>query len=131
MRRFHTLPLAALALLGALCAAPARAGVTVGEIAHLKDTGGSVLTGVGLVMGLNGTGDQGKDPAVARALMTYYANNGNTLGSLDELKNAKTVALVTVMCRIPEGGWRQDDLFDVTVMATHNAIASYSSVATR
>jgi flagellar P-ring protein precursor FlgI len=25
------------------------------------------------------------------------------------------------MCTIPEGGWRQDDRFDITVMASHNA----------
>lgn len=120
MRRLIRSVCAAFALIGVLCA-PARAGVTVGEIAHLKDTGGSVITGVGLVMGLNGTGDSGKDPAVARALMAYYASLGNTVGSLEELKNAKTVALVNVLCSIPEGGWRQDDQFDVTVTATHVA----------
>src|ERR1051326_5756929 len=120
MRRLFRLLAAAVALGGFVCA-PAAGGVTVGEIAHLKDTGGSVISGVGLVMGLAGTGDAGKDAAIARPLMAYYAANGNTLANLDELKNAKSVALVTVMCTIPEGGWRQDDLFDVTVVATHNA----------
>ncbi len=110
----------ACALIGTLCA-PSRAGVTVGEIAHLKDTGGSVITGVGLVTGLNGTGDSGKDPVVARALQAYYASLGNAVASLDELKNAKSVALVNVTCTIPEGGWRQDDQFDVTVTTTHGA----------
>lgn len=120
MRRLLQFIAAAIALTSALCA-PTAAGITVGEVARLKDSGGSVITGVGLVMGLNGTGDPGKDPAVARALMAYYANQGNAIEKIEELKNAKTVALVTVMCSIPEGGWRQDDRFDVTVMATHAA----------
>jgi flagellar P-ring protein precursor FlgI len=115
-----TLAAAILALLGLFCA-PIRAAVTVGEIARLKDTGISVLQGNGLVMGLNGTGDSGKDPVLARQLLEYYKANGNPLGSIDELKNANTVAIVNVMCTIPEGGWKVDDCFDVTVVATHGA----------
>jgi flagellar P-ring protein precursor FlgI len=118
MRRLIPLIQAVLALVFLPCA---RAGVTVGEVAHLKDTGGSVITGLGLVTGLNGTGDSGKDPVAARPLMAYYASLGNAVGSIDELKNAKSVAVVNVMCTIPEGGWRQDDAFDVTVTSTHGA----------
>jgi flagellar P-ring protein precursor FlgI len=104
-----------------MAAATARAGVTVGEIARLKDSGASVVQGLGLVMGLNGTGDSGKDPTFARALAEYHKNSGNTLGSIEDLKDAKSVALVTVLCHIPEGGWKTDDRFDVTVLANNNA----------
>lgn len=111
---------AVVALLGLFCAA-AHATVTVGEIARLEDTGGSVLTGMGLVFGLNGTGDSGKEAVLARPLMEYYKNLGNPLGSIDELKNAKSVAVVNVSCRTPEGGWKQDDRFDVIVSTSLDA----------
>lgn len=120
MRPIAVVRAAVVALLGLFCAA-AGATVTVGEIARLEDTGGSVISGLGLVVGLNGTGDSGKDAALARPLFEYYKNNGNTLGSLDELKNAHTVALVNVTCTIPEGGWQRDDRFDVTVSAILDA----------
>jgi len=99
----------------------AQAGTTVNEIARIKDRGGSGLQGMGLVIGLNGTGDTGKDPAVARPLMELYKNIGNPMADISDLKNAKSVAVVMVMCSIPEGGWRTNDQFDVTVSAMHNA----------
>src|SRR5207237_7444917 len=107
---------AILALIGFVCA-PVRVNVTVGEIARLQDTGGTTITGIGLVMGLNGSGDSGKDLALARQLLEYYKSNGNPLASVEEVKNAKTVAIVNVMCEIPAGGWKIDDRFDVTVSA--------------
>lgn len=120
MRRFAVTLCAGLALIGLLCAS-ARANVTVGEIARIRDTGGSRLHGLGLVMGLPGTGDSGKDPLLARMLLEFYRNSGNPLASIEEVKNAKSVAVVEVLCEIPEGGWKQDDLFDVVVVATHGA----------
>jgi flagellar P-ring protein precursor FlgI len=120
MRRMMFFLGAALALVGEFCA-QSLAGVTVGEIARLKDNGGSVIQGLGLVMGLNGTGDSGKDPMLARALLEFHRNNGNTLGGIEELKTTRTVALVTVMCSIPDGGWQADDRFDVTVAAVGNS----------
>lgn len=110
-----------LALLLMLLAIPARAGTTVNEIARIKNRGGSVIQGLGLVVGLNGTGDSGKDPVLARPLFELYKNSGNPLGDITELKNAKTVAVVMVMCNIPEGGWRVDDRFDVSVSAMQGA----------
>lgn len=93
---------------------------TVNEIARIQGQGESVLRGVGLVVGLNGTGDQGKDLVLARPLAAVYANNGNPV-LLDELRNARTVALVTVTVTVPEGGARTDDRFDVHVAAMHSA----------
>jgi flagellar P-ring protein precursor FlgI len=101
-------------------AAAARASTTIAEIARIQGQGESVLQGLGLVMGLNGTGDSGKDLAMARPLAEMLKNTGNPV-LLEELKNVKTVALVMVTCRIPESGARTDDRVDVTVSAIHSA----------
>lgn len=119
MRRIAQCMWAALGI--AIAAAASSAGTTVAEIARIKDQGSSVVQGLGLVFGLNGTGDSGKEPVVARPLMELYKNSGNPLGDIAELKNAKSVAIVWVRCAIPEGGWRTNDTFDVTIAAMHNA----------
>lgn len=93
---------------------------TVNEIARIQGQGESVIRGVGLVVGLNGTGDNGKDLVLARPLAAVYANNGNPV-LIDELRNARTVALVTITATIPETGARTDDRFDVHVAAMHSA----------
>jgi flagellar P-ring protein precursor FlgI len=94
---------------------------TVDQIARFEQQGETVLWGQGLVFGLNGTGDSGKDANLARALMEYYRNGGNPIGSIDELKNAKSVALVDVTCTIPAAGGKMDDTFTISVQAIHGA----------
>jgi len=94
---------------------------TVDQLARLEGQGETILRGQGLVFGLNGTGDSGKDLVLARELMEYYRNNGNPLGAIEDLKNAKAVALVNVTCTIPAGGAKVDDTFTISVQATHNA----------
>jgi flagellar P-ring protein FlgI len=90
---------------------------TVKELVRIKGQGQSVLKGYGLVVGLAGTGDSGKELAVSRPLAALLDNSGNKLGSPKELANAKSVALVSVTCTIPAGGARADDTFDVQVSA--------------
>ncbi len=121
------------AMLGATCAmaqespaggAPAIARsdrTSVDQVARLEGQGETILRGQGLVFGLNGTGDTGKDLVLARELMEYYRNNGNPLGAIEDLRNAKTVALVNVTCTIPAGGAKTDDTITVSVQATHAA----------
>jgi flagellar P-ring protein precursor FlgI len=111
---------ALLLLITAFLAAPAHAGTTVNEIARIEGQGQSILRGMGLVVGLNGSGDSGKDLALARPLAEVYRNNGIPV-LVDELKNTSTVALVMVQCVIPETGARTDDRFDVIVSAVNNA----------
>jgi len=111
--------LTCVALLGTCCRG--YCATTVKEIARIKGQGENVIRGQGLVFGLNGTGDPGKDLVMARELAEYYRNNGNPIPDLSDLKNAKNVALVNVFITIPEGGGRIDDKFDVTVQATHTA----------
>jgi flagellar P-ring protein precursor FlgI len=82
---------------------------------------------LGLVVGLKGTGD-GNVPAT-RALAQMMASMGQPLGqtsngaaALDELKNAKNVALVFVTATVPAEGARQGEMLDCVV----NAISAKS-----
>jgi flagellar P-ring protein precursor FlgI len=112
-----------LALLVSLClASGARAGgTTVAELARIESQGQSVIWGVGLVVGLPGTGDTGKDLALARPLAEVLRNAGIPIADLEELKNAKSAAIVYVSCTIPEHGARPNDTFDANVSVNLNA----------
>ena len=112
--------LTALCALLALLAAPIR-GAMVKELATIEGQGESIIQGIGLVMGLPGTGDSGKDLFLARPLAEVLRNNGNPVPSYDELKNTKSVALVMVTCVIPASGARASEKLDVTVSALGNA----------
>lgn len=108
----HTLAL----LLAALTfTASAAADVTVKELTRIKGQGESVLQGIGIVMGLPGTGDSGKEAAIARPLAKILENNYNAPEALRELAGIKTCALVMVTCRTPGISARADDKFDVTL----------------
>jgi flagellar P-ring protein precursor FlgI len=104
--------IAAAALLSPAFAA---AGTTVKDVARIKGQGRSTVTGIGIVTGLSGTGDSGKDPALARALQRLMENNALTVESLKDLQGVKAVALVMVSAEIPESGGRADDTFDAIV----------------
>lgn len=92
-------------------------GSTVKALTHIKGEGEFLLRGMGLVVGLPGTGDSGKELAVARPLAAALANSGNAPENLKELAASKAVALVEVTCVIPPGGAKFDDTFDVHVSA--------------
>lgn len=110
-----------IACLAALFLALSAHATTVKELVRIKGQGESILRGYGLVVGLPGTGDSGKELAVSRPLAKLLENNGNELGSLRELASAKSVALVSVTCVIPAGGARADDTYDVQVSTLLNA----------
>ncbi len=118
MRRLRTLTLAALALLSAPAA---HAQESVAEIALIKGQGASVLQGLGLVMGLDGTGDSGKELAVARPLAEVLRRNGNPIPDIEELAKAKSVALVMVTCEVPAIGAKANDQLDAHVSVLHSA----------
>ncbi|MFZ4574378.1 MAG: flagellar basal body P-ring protein FlgI [Phycisphaerales bacterium] len=94
---------------------------TVKELVRIEGQGESVLRGVGLVVGLSGTGDSGKELAMARPLAMLLENNGNAVSALNELKNSKACALVSVTCRVPAAGALADDQLDVQVSVLNSA----------
>lgn len=109
-----------------ICASFAHAG-TVKELTRIEGQGESVLRGVGLVIGLSGTGDSSKDIAVARPLVALLKNNGQGIGLPEEVTKSKTeikaIALVSVTATIRKEGARTDDTIDV-IVATLNSASS-------
>ena len=119
MRRLAT-PVILLIL--ALLARPGLAQTArISELARIKGQGVSTLQGLGLVMGLNGTGDSGKELAVARPIAEVLRRNGNPIPDLAELAKARSVALVMVTCEVPREGAKTDDQLDVRVSVIHSA----------
>jgi len=119
MRRHVAHILISVALIGGFCRAAA--ATTVNELARIKGQGENILRGQGLVFGLKGTGESGKELMLAQQLAQYYRNNGSPVPDLADLKNVKNVAIVNVTIKIPEGGARIDDAFDVSVESVHSA----------
>ena len=101
---------------------PAAARTQLKNICRIKGQEGNVLRGLGLVVGLNGTGEAGDGPtmrAIARSMeimgSPLMLNGPN--GGLDELRNIKNAALVMVTAEIPATGTRRGDKLDCYVSA--------------
>jgi len=98
-------------------------GMKLGDICRLKGQEDNTLQGLGLVVGLRGTGD-GDSAPTTRALGRMMQLMGgqvaqDSLGRLDikDIENAKNVALVFVTAKIPSVGAQQGDQLDVTINA--------------
>lgn len=117
--RFRALAMAAiLALHGAGIASAA----SVQELARLKGHERSSLVGLGIVIGLDGTGDRNKDSLVAaRPFAQYLKNLDASIGSLEELRKTDSFAIVQVSMTIPPTGAAEGDRVDVTVSSLFNA----------
>lgn len=125
LRGFHiaSVALSATAALSAaiLVTASARA-TSIQDLVRIKGQERNVLTGIGIVVALEGTGDKSKDSYIAaRPYATLLANLGDPLGSLQELAKADAYALVSVGMEIPPAGVREGDRLDVSVSAMFNA----------
>ncbi len=107
-----------------LCAtSPAWAQRRVRDICRVKGQEENTLQGMGLVVGLKGTGDGASLPTT-RALANMMRLMGNPLPlspdgapMLQELKDAKNVALVMVTATVPAQGARQGDELSCKVNA--------------
>lgn len=122
--RVSSVSRASLATLVALLAALFTALVTTSvaragdlqEYVRLKGYEGNRLVGIGLVYGLNKTGDSLKDSTItAQPYAQLLANVGNIRTDLRSLAKTKSIALVFVSVDIPTTGARSDDRFDVTI----------------
>lgn len=92
------------------------------DICRIKGQEENSLHGMGLVIGLKGTGDS--DPQTLRALAKMMENMGAPMAEaakgqspLDELKNIKNVAMVFVTATVPPEGARQGEQLNCTVSA--------------
>lgn len=112
-------------LVGIFCAGWPGASALAGQVqdfVRVRGLEGDVLVGMGLVIGLENTGDSMKDSTIAGQ---PYAQLLKTLGNIDAssrdfLKN-KSVAIVMVTVEVPYGGSRIGDRMDVTVSVLGNA----------
>lgn len=73
------------------------------------------LTGMGLVVGLDGTGDGGKNLPAIRSLAAALKHLNNPVVDLKELSSANNVALVMIEATIPASGIRKGQKLDCYV----------------
>jgi flagellar P-ring protein precursor FlgI len=119
MKKLILITAALLGLLPTL----ARAEIKLSDVCRVKGQEENTLHGMGLVVGLKGTGD-GDSKATLRALARYMELMGHRIGNdprgqlmLDELKGVKNVALVFLTVTVPPGGAQQGDLLDCKISA--------------
>ena len=124
LRRHRLLPraLALLALLGALLQAGTAFAARIKEVAEIEGVRSNQLTGFGLVVGLDGTGDQTTQmPYTSQGLSNYLQQLGITLpaatASSLQLKN---VAAVLVTTQLPAFA-RPGQTLDVNVSSLGNS----------
>ena len=94
--------------------APWAHAVKIADITRLSGQRSNVLTGLGLVYGLKGTGDGGDFlPAIKplAAMLSKYANPA----TVRELANAQNVALVSITATLSQDGVRDGEKIDCYV----------------
>ncbi|MEM9368351.1 MAG: flagellar basal body P-ring protein FlgI [Planctomycetota bacterium] len=103
-------------------------GMRLRDLVRVKGQEINTVQGLGLVVGLKGTGDGDAAPT-SRALSRMMQLMGGPMSlnatgtlNLEDVADAKNVALVFVTGRLPEVGAQQGDILDVTV----NAISAKS-----
>ena len=103
-----------------LALTPRAAAVNVADITFLQGNQRNVLTGMGLVIGLKGTGDGGDfGPAIKPLAAMLNAFNDPT--TVRELGAVKNVAIVALTVTLPEKGALQGDDLDVHVQSIGSA----------
>ncbi len=117
---------AAIAALAALCltvltAKPAHAITRVGELCTIAGQSEMTLRGIGLVVGLNGTGDPDGNAATIRPFAAYLKLANNPVLSQDELKNLSSVAVVEVTATVPRHGISKGQKIDCYVSTLFGA----------
>lgn len=98
-----------------------RAELDVREMVDFANTTTARLIGVGLVIGLNGTGDEAGVSATTEPLVQFFRNQGVPIGTNEQLEQSRSIALVTLTATIPNTGARVGDRFDVTLSAALGA----------
>ncbi len=102
-------------LLSVLLIVPASAGTKLETLCRIKGQEENTLHAMGIVVGLNGTGDGSFTPT-HRTLATIMDRMGIPV-SVEDMKDAKNVALVHVTTTVPPSGARQGDTLDCVVSA--------------
>ncbi len=93
------------------------AGARIRDVARLKSEVPNELIGMGLVVGLNGTGDGGDFLPAMRPLKEMMKRFDNPVVLDKEMKNANNVAIVSISMQIPPQGANDGERLDVKVAA--------------
>jgi flagellar P-ring protein FlgI len=105
------------------CQGQERKRIRLGDVCRLKGQEENRLQGLGLVVGLNGTGDSKLQPTtrtLARIMQNMGGNisiDGQGFPNLKELEQVGNVALVMVTATIPSAGAQQGDQLSCSVNA--------------
>jgi flagellar P-ring protein precursor FlgI len=96
-----------------MLAMPATASaVKIADVTRISGQRTNILTGLGLVYGLRGTGDGGDfQPAIRQLASMLGKFNDPT--SVQELANAANIAIVSLTATVPANGVRNGDHLDV------------------
>jgi flagellar P-ring protein precursor FlgI len=98
------------------------AGTTLQDLVRLKGHDRVFLQGLGIVVGLEGTGDTSKNSWVAaKPYAMLLENLGDPVSSLDQLEKADAYAIVYVSMEVPAFGAVDGDQLDVTIETIYNA----------
>ena len=104
--------LAALATAGVVGIASDAGAQRIADITRLDGQREDTLTGMGLVVGLDGTGDGGKFQPAVRSLAQMMSNFEIDASAI-ELASANNVAIVAITATVPANGVRAGDQLDV------------------
>ncbi len=122
-RRRHQL-IATLAVLGLLVSSLPRAAVArtqVGNICTVYGQKEMPIIGIGLIVGLNRTGDGSKNAPAMRALASTLRYLNNPIESAKDLSDATNVAMVAISATIPKEGASRGQRLDCYVTSTFGA----------
>ena len=110
-----------LAVLGSLCAALPAQALRIKEVAAIQGVRSNQLTGYGLVVGLDGTGDQTTQmPITTQAMTNYLQQMGISLPPGTTAPQLKNVATVIVTAQLPPFA-QPGQTIDVSVASMGNA----------
>lgn len=109
-----------LALVALLIAVPANA-TQIRNVVTLKGSEQNKLSGIGIVVGLNGTGD-GEFGSAHKAVLAAVASKIDATATPLNLTDADSIALVHVSAVVPSEGVREGvDHLDVTIATVNDA----------
>ena len=117
MKKFLIVIMAVSAMTSGPLAVFGQVNARVSDVSKFKGPRVNRLQGLGLVVGLAGTGDGDDYKQETQALASLLNHYANPVGQLEDLKNTKNVALVMLQAELPSGGVREGDRLDVQVSA--------------
>ena len=91
--------------------------VQVQDLARIKGSESSVLVGMGLVVGLNGTGDGKNMQSAHRQMAAMMQRMGDSMVTAGELGDASNIAVAYLSATVPASGVREGDKIDIKIAA--------------